>query len=218
ADDDDAKARRQLCRARLRQRPAARAHQQARALVVRDDVERKAIESFCQHVGLHHHAGAAAGRRVVHGAVLVGGVRADVMGVERPDAGGQRLAGEADAERTGKHCRKDRQDARAPHDGYSLAAGGTTTTIRPAFKSTVGTVASVNGSSSGSAPPAGAISGRRSRGTNRSVLRNFSAASRSPTPLSRATRKSLAGRAASISKCRAPSSVSSGPYCATAIG
>ena len=84
ADDHDAEPGGQHCRPSLRQRCAARAHQQARAMVVRNGVERAR-----QHVRLHHHAGPAAGRRVVHGAVFVGGGVADVVGVERPDARGQ---------------------------------------------------------------------------------------------------------------------------------
>ena len=46
-------------------------------------------------VGAHHHAGAAAGRRVVDRAMLVGGEIADVDGLQRPFAFGERLAGEA---------------------------------------------------------------------------------------------------------------------------
>ena len=69
-----------------------------------------------QHVGLHHHAGAAAGRRVVDGAVPVGGVLADVAASSDQMPAGQRLAGEAHAERPGKHLGKEREDGRAPHD------------------------------------------------------------------------------------------------------
>ena len=103
-------SRRQIHCARLRQRRAARAHQQPRAGVVR-----QRVEGARQHIGLHHHAGPAAGRRVVDGAVLVGGCVADVVRVERPEAGRERLAGEACRQRSGKHFRKNGQHARAPH-------------------------------------------------------------------------------------------------------
>ena len=48
----------------LLQRHSSRAHQQARAAVVGNGVERGG-----EHVGAHHHAGAAAGGRVVNGAM-----------------------------------------------------------------------------------------------------------------------------------------------------
>src|SRR5450830_1644642 len=90
ADDHNALARGQLSCPLLREWRAARAHQQARTLIVGDSIERAG-----EHVRLHHHAGPTAGRRVVDGAMLVGGVRADVAGVERPEAGIERLTGEA---------------------------------------------------------------------------------------------------------------------------
>ena len=41
--------------------------------------------------------------------------------LERPQAGRQRLAGEADAERAGKHLGKDREHGGAPHDRHSIS-------------------------------------------------------------------------------------------------
>ena len=54
--------------------------------------------------------------------MAVSGVRADIDHVERPDAGAERLAGKAQAERPGKHLGKDGQDARAPHRVPFLAS------------------------------------------------------------------------------------------------
>ena len=73
-----------------------------------------------------------------------------------PGAGRQRLAGEAYAERSRKHLGKDGQArwratsqlfvARAVPARHRHGLPATTTTIRPAPRSTVGTVASLNGS------------------------------------------------------------------------
>ena len=85
--------------------------------------------------------------------------------VERPDAGGERLAGEAHAERAREHLREDGEDARAPHGQSSRSAslGGAaaaakpaaSTTIRRPAISTTGTAASVNGSITVAPPCAG---------------------------------------------------------------
>src|SRR5262249_1247533 len=151
ADNNCTQALRKLGDAILRQPRAARAHQKARTGVVRDRVERAR-----KHIRLHHHAGTAAGRRIIDSAMLVDGVRAYVDRAKWPDARSERLAGEAFCERARKHLRKDSQYARAPHC-YSVSTGGTTTIWR-ASRSISGTVASVNGTSSGSPPVASLIS------------------------------------------------------------
>ena len=78
-------------------------------------VGRGGVDGAAEHVGLHHHARAAARRRVVDGAMLVGGERPDIDDVERPRARRQRLAGEARAQGSGKNVREDGQYARPPH-------------------------------------------------------------------------------------------------------
>ena len=90
AQDDGAGSGREFAHARLGQRFAARAHEQARARIAgrRDRVDRAR-----QHVGAHHHAGAAAGRRIVDAAVLVGREVANLHGLKRPGALGQAPAG-----------------------------------------------------------------------------------------------------------------------------
>src|SRR5581483_2186119 len=161
ADDHGAKAAGEFGDALLCQRHAAWRHQQTRTRVARHRVE-----CAREHVGFHHHACAAAGRRVVDGAVPVGGGIADIVDVEIPDAGGERFAAEAHRERAWKHLRENREHARAPHRQLpcaSSSAGGTavvpggTTTMCPAMRSTFGTAASVKESISGS-PPSTAIS------------------------------------------------------------
>ena len=62
-------------------------------------IGRRRVDGAAEHVGLHHHAGAAAGRRVVDAAMLVGCEGADIDHVERPRAGRQSLAGKARAQR-----------------------------------------------------------------------------------------------------------------------
>ena len=76
---------------------AARGEEHARAVV--GDGGQGGVD----HVGAHHHAGAAAERGVVHRAVPVGGEVADVDRVERPDAGRQGPAGERAGERAREH-------------------------------------------------------------------------------------------------------------------
>ena len=65
----------EVARARLRQRRAARTHQQARARIV---LGRGGVDRLGKDVGAHHHAGAAAGRRVVHRSMPVGREVADL--------------------------------------------------------------------------------------------------------------------------------------------
>src|SRR5262245_7497841 len=121
---------------------------------------RETVERVRKDIGLHHHAGPAAGRSVVDGAMLVCRMRANVDRVERPDAGRQRLAGEALRQRSGEHLRKDGQYARPPHPHSSRISisTGCTSTICFASRSTLGTVASLNGNIKGSLLPIGMIS------------------------------------------------------------
>src|SRR3974390_1255268 len=151
AHHDYAEASGKLRHARLRQPRAARTHQQARAGVMRHG-----IESAGKNIGLHHHAGAAAGRCVVDGAIFVGGMRANVVDIELPDTVREPLASEAQRQRPGKHLREDRQYARAPHaqsSSRALVSIGGTTPMHPASMSIVGPVGSVNGNTR-AAPPA----------------------------------------------------------------
>ena len=77
ADNNRAEAVRQFRHAALREPNATGTHQQARARVVRNSVK-----CACEDISLHDHSGAAAGRGVVDGAMLVGCVRTDVDRVE----------------------------------------------------------------------------------------------------------------------------------------
>src|SRR5262249_8235233 len=99
AEDHGAGPVGQRCDPTLGERDPARAHHEARARIAGG---RYRVHSAGEHVGAHHHAGSAAGGRVVDGAVLVGRVRADVDGFERPQAGRERLTREAYAERPRK--------------------------------------------------------------------------------------------------------------------
>ena len=81
---------------------------------------RDRVHGAGEHVGAHHHAGSAAGGRVVDGAVLVGRVRADVDGFERPQAGRECLTREAYAERPRKHLGENGENGRAPHDAEQI--------------------------------------------------------------------------------------------------
>ena len=67
---------------------------------------RRGVDRGGQHIGLHHHAGAAARRRVIDGAMPVVRRIADVAHIERPEAAVERLAGERGAERPRKHLRE----------------------------------------------------------------------------------------------------------------
>ncbi len=80
------------------------------------------IDGGGQHVGAHHHAGAAAGRRIVDGAMPADAELADGYRAQRPQAGLQRPADERDAERSREHLRKQRQHRRPP--GRSAVACG----------------------------------------------------------------------------------------------
>src|ERR1700755_674796 len=79
------------------------------------------------------------------------------MGIQRPQATRQRLAGHAQAQRVGKHLWKQGEDGGAPHRDHSVSVSGTTT-MRRAFMSISGTVVSVKGTISGSPPRSGLIS------------------------------------------------------------
>ena len=70
---------------------------------------RGAVDRLGQHIGAHHHARAAAGRRVVDRAVPVGREVADLHRLERPRARLQRPAGERQAERARKHFGIERE-------------------------------------------------------------------------------------------------------------
>ena len=69
-----------------------------------------------KNIGAHHHARAAAGRRVVDRAVAVGGEVTDLDGFQRPGAGLQRAAGERQAERARKHFGVEGEHGGAEHD------------------------------------------------------------------------------------------------------
>ena len=77
ADNNGTEAMGELRDATLRQRRPAWAHEQARASIVRDGVERPR-----KHVRLHYHAGSTAGGRVIDGSVLVSGMCTDVDRIE----------------------------------------------------------------------------------------------------------------------------------------
>ena len=91
APDDGAGTGGEFAHLRLRQRFPARAHQQPRARIA---LGRRMVDRPGQHVGAHHHAGAAAGRRVVDGAVAAEAEVTDRHGGERPDVRLERLARE----------------------------------------------------------------------------------------------------------------------------
>ena len=112
AKNDRAGALGERACARLRQRRAARGHQQARARIV---LGRGGVDRRRQHVGAHHHAGAAAGRRVVDGAMAAEPMLADLPRLKRPDAARKRVAGERQAQGTWKHFGKEGEDRRAEH-------------------------------------------------------------------------------------------------------
>ena len=103
--------RRELPDPGLRQRRPARAHQQPRTGVVRRD---RGVEGGGEHVATQHHAGPAAGRRIVDCAVAADAVLADVPRLERPDAAGEGVPGEGRAEGAREHLRMKRQDRCGP--------------------------------------------------------------------------------------------------------
>ncbi|EGE57287.1 hypothetical protein RHECNPAF_4460059 [Rhizobium etli CNPAF512] len=173
ADDNDAVACRKFAHALLRQRPAARAHQQARAGIVLTG----AVDGAGENVGFEHHAGAAAGRRVVDGAVFIGGEIADLHRVQRPLPALHCLAGEGKAQMSRKHLRIECQHARPESHHFfffglsgvnfdsssgsstSPAASGSISSV-PASRSISSTEASEKGISTGRLP--GPLSSRRS--------------------------------------------------------
>ncbi len=152
------------------------------------------------HVRAHHHAGTAAERCIVDGGVFIARERPDVHGFQAPQASGQCLAGERDGERPRKHLRKDGQHACRPRrrlDRRSspvvlgLAAsspGSDATTRRPAARSTSGTAALLNGTSTDGAPsrsisrtgPAPIIVYRRDPTRRRAAVRADRTSARSP--------------------------------------
>src|SRR6185437_4838911 len=99
-----------------RQRPHARLIEQAPA---RRQIDQRAAspgagDRGIDHVGPHHHAGTAAERGVVHGAVFIARKAPDVHNFQTPNPVLQGLAGERQAERSREHLREDRQHRRQP--------------------------------------------------------------------------------------------------------
>ena len=68
------------------------------------------IDGFGQHIDTQHHPRTTAGRRIIHGAVLVGSEVADLDGIDGPLALGHGAACEAYAEGAGEHFRVERED------------------------------------------------------------------------------------------------------------
>ena len=125
ADDQCTRPNRQLAHLGLRQRPSARAHQQPWPRIAG---RRGVVDRLGQNIGAHHHAGAAAGRRVVDGAVAVGGEIADLDRLQRPRSGFERPAGQRQAKRAG-NCGK----ASARWRGNSPVASGIARSTRAAL-------------------------------------------------------------------------------------
>ena len=144
AQEDDTRAGGEALHGPLGQRPAARGEEDRRAIVGH------AGERIRKNIRAHHHAGAAAERGVIDGAMTVGGGGADVHGVQRPQAALQRAAGQRLAERPWEHLFEQRQHGGAPgHAATSstMISSGGTTVRRPAARSTSGTAAWVKGTS-----------------------------------------------------------------------
>ena len=74
----------------------------------------RGIDGGAQDIGAHDHAGAAAGRRIVHGAMPADAELADADGVERPQPLAQRLARQRRRQRPGKQLGKQRQHGCPP--------------------------------------------------------------------------------------------------------
>ena len=108
ADDDRARPCREMAHETLGQPLAARAHEQPRADMLR------LVDGRGQHIGLHHHAGSAARRCIIDSAMPVGRRIADVAHIERPYAGFAAPCRRANAERSRKHLREQRQYGRVP--------------------------------------------------------------------------------------------------------
>ncbi len=92
---------------------------------------RDAIDRRCDDIGTQHHAGAAARRGVVNGAVLVGRPVTDIARSARPDAIGQRAAGKAVAQTAGEHVRVEGKDRGGP--GHQASQSGSITTLHADF-------------------------------------------------------------------------------------
>ena len=90
----------------LRQRLAARRQVDQRRIGF---VDAGVVDGGGEDIGAHHHAGAAARRRVVDGAVAPKAEVANGNGAQRPQPRLQRPADERDTERPGKHLREQRQ-------------------------------------------------------------------------------------------------------------
>ena len=72
------------------------------------------VQRGVDHIGPHHHAGAAAEGRVVDGAVAIRRMGADVSVSSDQDARFPGAPGQRMAEKTGEHVGKQRQDGGAP--------------------------------------------------------------------------------------------------------
>src|SRR5690606_24055629 len=106
------------------------------------------VDRLGPRLGLHHHAGPAAVRRVVHGAVHVVGPVPQLVQPDVEDAAAARPADERHVERR-EVLGEDRDDVDAHHSassGLSSPRGGSITS-RPASRSTSGTIALTNGMS-----------------------------------------------------------------------
>ncbi len=84
-------------------------------------------------VGPHHHAGPAAERRVVDGAVLIAREIADVHRLQPPEAFRQGLAGERMAERPREHLGEDRQHGRGPGRSHGQALSACFGSVEQSF-------------------------------------------------------------------------------------
>ena len=69
------------------------------------------VDASRQHIHPQHHPRAAAGGRIIDGAMLVDRKVADLDGIERPSPLVPCASGERDAERTGKHLGVESQDS-----------------------------------------------------------------------------------------------------------
>ena len=110
ADDQRPLARRERADEILGQRPATRAHQQARTQIA---LIARRIDRIGEDVGAQHHSGAAAGRRIVHRPVAAAAEVADLPGLDDGVAALQRPARQRHAEGARKHLRIERQDGSA---------------------------------------------------------------------------------------------------------
>src|SRR5271168_4375127 len=111
-DDHEPRPRRPFACAPLREWLAARAHDQPRTRIVR---RQRRVEAGGEHVGAHHHARPAAGRRVVDRAMAAEAMLANIPRLERPQPARQRVARERKAERAGEHLREQSQQRAGEH-------------------------------------------------------------------------------------------------------